>query len=63
MTMEKEECWATFLTSGKVTDYLSYRQAAEEATACGYGKTPEKMLPDGNTSGLDDRVKQNAGFY
>lgn len=35
--MEKEECWETFLMSGKVDDYLSYRQATEK-TEC----RPEK---------------------
>ena len=29
--MRDRECWDTFYMSGKVADYLSYREAAETA--------------------------------
>lgn len=29
--MRDRECWDTFYMSGKVADYLSYREAAENA--------------------------------
>ncbi|MBU5430951.1 hypothetical protein KQI22_12920 [Kineothrix sp. MSJ-39] len=29
--MRDRECWDTFYMSGKVADYLSYREAAESA--------------------------------
>lgn len=56
--MEKDECWEIFLTSGKVTDYLSYRQAMEDADRGVDGRTT-----DPKESGPDDMVKQHAGFY
>ena len=31
--MRDRECWDTFYMSGKVADYLSYREAAETAEA------------------------------
>ena len=60
--MEKEECWATFLASGKVTDYLSYRQAADVA-ADGRGKGSENTGTVNDANGSENKVKHNAGFY
>ena len=54
--MEKEECWENFLASGKVNDYLSYRQAAREE------KTREGKA-NGTVEGSEGGAKQNAGFY
>lgn len=57
--MEKDECWAAFLASGKVTDYLSYRQAASQtagdAGSAGDGRAQSERP--------DDKGKHNAGFY
>ncbi len=60
--MEKNECWETFLMSGKVTDYLKYRQSDQnnlqsETENRGYAG----MHSDSAES--DNRVKHNAGFY
>ncbi len=56
--MEKEECWETFLLSGKVSDYLSYRQAMKESLPCAEssGERFGEKEPD-------DVVKKYAGFY
>ena len=40
--MRDRECWDTFYMSGKVADYLSYREAAE--TAEDRLKTAEAVL-------------------
>ncbi|MBO5241757.1 MAG: hypothetical protein J6B19_03710 [Lachnospiraceae bacterium] len=56
--MEKDECWETFLTSGKVTDYLSYRQATEKTE-----RSPEGEAVVSGKNEPDDMVKQHAGFY
>lgn len=61
--MEKEECWTSFLESGKVTDYLRYRQAQESgASGEGHAHSAEKY-PAREKAGSDDKVKHNAGFY
>lgn len=60
--MEKEEYWATFLTSGKVTDYLSYRQAEEREG--GVFRAKNDVITSGERhTDSDNRVKHNAGFY
>ncbi len=56
--MEKDECWETFLMSGKVTDYLSYRQATQDAEL----RTESRVDALGEKE-PDDRVKKHAGFY
>lgn len=44
--MRDRECWDTFYMSGKVADYLSYREAADrtqsEEDASGRRQTEEK---------------------
>ncbi len=61
--MEKEECWTSFLASGKVTDYLRYRQAQESgASGDGHACSAEKH-PETEQAGSCDKVKYNAGFY
>lgn len=62
MTMEKEECWATFLTSGKVTDYLNYRQANERENGGSYKDDCTGRLVQRQRDS-DDKVTHNAGFY
>lgn len=57
--MEKDECWETFLTSGKVADYLSYRQAARQTAGNGRGNDADELRGEK----ADDKVKHNAGFY
>lgn len=52
--MRDRECWDTFYMSGKVADYLSYREAAENAAdrtqsedvASGRRQTEEKDSGD-----------------
>lgn len=56
--MEKDECWETFLLSGKVADYLSYRQARENAEC-----TEEVRTMFSADKEPDDVVKKHAGFY
>lgn len=61
--MEKEECWSTFLESGKVTDYLNYRQAVTETAVGRHQGDPQQKGHIKSGEDSDDRVKQNAGFY
>ncbi len=58
--MQKEECWKNFLTSGKVTDYLSYCRAAESVP---YGENESDNVSAQTDKEPDDRVKHNAGFF
>lgn len=58
--MQKEECWKNFLTSGKVTDYLSYCRAAEETSHSG-GESGGNSVRTGEDP--EDKRKHNAGFF
>ena len=58
--MEKEEYWESFFASGKVTDYLSYRHAADAARDSDVNVEGAVAKPDGRP---EDKVKHNAGFY
>lgn len=44
--MRDRECWDTFYMSGKVADYLSYREAAETAEAVFGQQAVEKDRTD-----------------
>ncbi len=58
--MQKEECWKSFFTSGKVSDYLAYCNAENE-TYCDKKDAEGKSIAAGDAS--NDKRKHNAGFY
>ena len=51
--MRDRECWDTFYMSGKVADYLSYREAAESTED---KKQPEEAAFRQQTETKDDGV-------
>ena len=56
--MEKDECWEHFLMSGKVADYLSYRQATKQSDGA-----PDSGAAVSEAKEPGDKVKKHAGFY
>ncbi len=50
--MRDRECWDTFYMSGKVADYLSYREAAENAA--------DRMQSEEAAIGMQTETKESS---
>lgn len=58
--MGADECWETFLVSGKVTDYLDYKkqEQLQREYDAGFQAVPSDRCGDDTVQG-----DTNAGFY
>lgn len=65
--MENDECWNTFLTSGKVTDYLNYKNQSRGRSEDGIKGQDNGNAEYNAYGGLQGNRKEtddtNAGFY
>lgn len=61
--MEKDVCWASFMASGSVADYLAFKQKEQDEIKRISQSSELRGAVQKKTEEICNRVEHNAGFY